>query len=139
VGPSDLRAVTIEAAEVPALIDELPMIAAMGARAEGVTSIVGAEELRAKESDRIAAMVENLRALGVRVQERPDGLDVEGSDAPLRGRVRARGDHRIAMAFGVLGAVGANEIDVDDRGAAEVSFPGFWSLLERLTAQGSRA
>jgi 3-phosphoshikimate 1-carboxyvinyltransferase len=139
VGPSDLRAVTIQAAEVPALIDELPMIAAMGARAEGVTSITGAEELRAKESDRIAAMVENLRALGVRVEERPDGLDVEGSDAPLSGRVRTRSDHRIAMAFGVLGAVGGNEIVVDDRGAADVSFPGFWPLLERLTAQGSRA
>jgi 3-phosphoshikimate 1-carboxyvinyltransferase len=53
--------------------------------------------------------------------------------------VRTRGDHRIAMAFGVLGAVGGNEIEVDDRGAADVSFPGFWSLLDRLTAEGSRA
>jgi 3-phosphoshikimate 1-carboxyvinyltransferase len=136
VGPADLRAVTIGKAEVPGLIDELPMIAALGARAHGVTSITGAEELRAKESDRIAAMVENLRALGVRAEERPDGLDVEGSDRPLRGPVRTRGDHRIAMAFGVLGAIEGNEIEVDDRAAADVSFPGFWALLERLTAEG---
>jgi 3-phosphoshikimate 1-carboxyvinyltransferase len=99
---------------------------------EGVTSISGAEELRAKESDRIAAMVENLRAVGVRAEERPDGLDVEGTDAPLRGKIRTHGDHRIAMAFGVLGAVGQNQIDIDDRGAADVSFPGFWGLLGRL-------
>jgi 3-phosphoshikimate 1-carboxyvinyltransferase len=139
VGPTDLRAVSVGAAEVPSLIDELPMIAALGARAAGVTTITGAEELRAKESDRIAAMVENLRALGVQAEERPDGLDLEGSDRPLRGRVRTRGDHRIAMAFGVLGAVDGNEIEIDDRGAADVSFPGFWTLLERLTAEGSPA
>jgi 3-phosphoshikimate 1-carboxyvinyltransferase len=130
--------VTIGEDEVPGLIDELPMIAAMSARAQGVTSITGAKELRAKESDRIAAMVENLRALGVRTEERPDGLDLEGSERPLRGRVRTHGDHRIAMAFGVLGAVGGNEIEVDDRGAADVSFPGFWALLERLTTERSR-
>lgn len=134
VGPSPLRGVSIGADEVPRLIDELPLIAALGARAEGITTISGAEELRAKESDRIAAMVENLRALGVRAEERLDGLDVEGSDRPLAGRVRTRGDHRIAMAFGVLGATAGNDIEVDDRGAADVSFPGFWSLLDRLVA-----
>lgn len=133
--PAELRAVEVGGDEVPRLIDELPLVAALGAVADGVTSIRGAEELRAKESDRIAAMVENLRAVGVRAEERPDGLDVEGTAAPLRGTVRTRGDHRIAMAFGVLGAVGANRIEVDDRGAADVSFPGFWSLLERLAAE----
>jgi 3-phosphoshikimate 1-carboxyvinyltransferase len=135
--PADLRAVSVGAEEVPRLIDELPLVAALGATAEGVTSISGAEELRAKESDRISAMAQNLRALGVRVEERPDGLDVEGTDAPLRGRIRTHGDHRIAMAFGVLGAVGRNEIEVDDRGAADVSFPGFWGLLERLAGEGA--
>jgi len=131
-GPADLRAVSVTADEVPRLIDELPLVAALGARASGVTSIRGAEELRAKESDRIVAMVENLRAVGVRAEERPDGLEVEGTDAPLVGRIRTRGDHRIAMAFGVLGVVGSNHIEVDDRGAAAVSFPGFWDLLGRL-------
>jgi len=134
VVPGALRGVTVAGEEIPRLIDELPLIAAMGAVAEGVTSIREAEELRAKESDRIAVMVENLRALGVQVEERPDGLDVQGTDRPLRGRVRTHGDHRIAMAFGVLGATGSNDIDIDDRGAAAVSFPGFWELLDRLTA-----
>jgi 3-phosphoshikimate 1-carboxyvinyltransferase len=132
VVPGPLRGVSVGGDEVPRLIDELPLIAALGALAEGTTSITDAEELRAKESDRISAMVENLRGLGVEVEERPDGLDVEGARGPLRGRVRTHGDHRIAMAFGVLGALGGNEIDIDDRGAADVSFPGFWDLLERL-------
>jgi len=130
--PARLAATSVGADEVPALIDELPLVAALGAAAEGVTRITGAEELRAKESDRIKAMVENLRAVGVRAEELPDGLEVEGTDAPLAGEVRTHGDHRIAMAFGVLGAVGRNRIDVDDPGAADVSFPGFWQLLERV-------
>lgn len=135
-GPASLRAAEVGGDEAPRLIDELPLVAALGAMAEGVTSITGAAELRAKESDRITAMVENLRALGVRAEERPDGLDVEGTDAPLRGSIRTRGDHRVAMAFGVLGAVGPNRIEVDDRGAADVSFPGFWRLLDRLVREG---
>ncbi len=130
-----LRGVAVEADEVPRLIDELPLVAALGAVSEGVTSIRGAEELRAKESDRIAAMVENLRGLGVEVEERPDGLDVEGAAAPLTGAIATRGDHRIAMAFGVLGAVEPHHIDVDDRSAADVSFPGFWDLLGRLSGR----
>jgi 3-phosphoshikimate 1-carboxyvinyltransferase len=134
VRPGTLRGVSVGGDEVPRLIDELPLVAAMGAHAEGVTSITGAEELRAKESDRISAMVDNLRTLGVEVEERPDGLDVRGSDRPLRGRVECRDDHRIAMAFGVLGAIGGNEIEIDDRAAADLSFPGIWELLDRLGA-----
>jgi len=126
-------------AEIPRLIDELPLVAALGAVARGVTVISGAEELRAKESDRISATVECLRAVGVQAEERSDGLEVEGTDAPLRGRIRARGDHRIAMVFGVLGALPGNAIEVDDPGAADVSFPGFWRLLERLASSPSGA
>ena len=106
----------------------------LGARAEGTTRIRGAAELRAKESDRIRAMVVNLRAVGVRAEEFDDGLEVEGTDAPLRGRVVTEGDHRIAMAFGVLAASGPHAIEIDDPGAADVSFPGFWDTLARLRA-----
>jgi 3-phosphoshikimate 1-carboxyvinyltransferase len=134
VTPGTLSGVVVGGDEVPRLIDELPLIAAIGACAEGVTSITDARELRAKESDRISAMVDNLRALGVEVEERPDGLDVQGTDRPLRGRVESRGDHRIAMAFGVLAALGSNEIEIDDPGAADVSFPGFWTLFQQLAA-----
>jgi 3-phosphoshikimate 1-carboxyvinyltransferase len=138
VSPGTLRGVSVGADEVPSLIDELPLVAALGAMADGVTRITGAEELRAKESDRIKAMVENLRAVGVRAEELPDGLEVEGTDRPLRGRVRTHADHRIAMSFGVLGAMGSNEIEVDEPGAADVSFPGFWDLLDRVGGRGKR-
>jgi len=132
-----LRATTVESEEVPGLIDELPLVAVLGARAEGVTRITGAEELRTKECDRISALVDNLRGLGVAVEEHADGLEVEGAQRPLRGRIRAFGDHRIAMAFAVLGATGRNEIEIDEPGVADVSFPGFWALLEKLDRGGA--
>jgi 3-phosphoshikimate 1-carboxyvinyltransferase len=133
--PGELNGTEVGAEEIPRLIDELPLVAVLGARARGTTRVTDAEELRHKESDRIDALVTNLRALGVEVEERPDGFEVAGDDRPLRGRVAARGDHRIAMAFGVLGALPGNEIEVDHPGAADVSFPGFWDLLRR-TAGG---
>jgi 3-phosphoshikimate 1-carboxyvinyltransferase len=136
--PGALRATEITAAEVPGLIDEIPMIVVLAARAEGVTRITGAGELRVKETDRISALVQNLRAIGVGAEELDDGLEVEGTDGPLAGRIEARGDHRIAMAFGVLGAVPGNEIEIDDPNVTQVSFPGFWELLERVTAPPSR-
>lgn len=129
VGGEALRAISIDAHEVPALIDELPVIVALAARAQGTTRIRGAGELRVKETDRIAALAANLRALGVNVEEREDGLSIEGTTAPLRGRVRGFGDHRIAMAFGVLGAQPGNAIELDDRDIVAVSFPDFWSQL----------
>ena len=99
---------------MPSLIDELPVIACVAARADGETRVTGAAELRVKESDRIAAVVGNLRAIGADAEELPDGFVVRGSDRPYRGRVRTHGDHRIAMAFGVLGAMHGNEIEIDD-------------------------
>lgn len=134
----ELRAVEVGAAEAPATIDELPVVAALAARAEGVTRITGAAELRVKESDRIAALVSNLRRIGVEAEELPDGLEVEGARRPLAGRVRCFGDHRVAMAFGVLGATPGCKIEVDDPSVVDVSFPGFWRLLEQV-AGPSRA
>ncbi len=127
-----LLATEVGEGEIPGLIDEVPLIAVLATRAEGVTRITGAEDLRHKESDRIAVVVENLRAVGAEAEELEDGLVVRGSDAPLEGSVRTEGDHRIAMAFGVLGAVPGNDIAVDDPGAASVSFPGFWDLLAEV-------
>lgn len=129
---SDLEGIEVGHAEVTAAIDEIPVVAAAAARARGVTRITGAGELRVKETDRIAAMVRGLRAVGVRAEELEDGLEVEGTDAPLRGTVDSHHDHRIAMVFGVLGAQGGNDIRVRGTDAVEVSFPGFWSLLEEL-------
>ncbi len=132
--PSKLIGTSVEGREVPAMIDEFPVLAILAARAEGVTRITGAAELRVKESDRIRVLAENLRAVGVRAEELSDGLEIEGGDHPLTGRISSHHDHRIAMAFGVLGALSGNHIEIDGADVADVSFPGFWSLLEELTA-----
>lgn len=131
-----LRAVTVGEDEIPGMIDEVPILAVLAARAEGVTRITGAGELRVKESDRLAALSSNLRRIGVRVEELPDGLEIEGTRAPLAGTVTCFHDHRIAMAFGVLGATPRCDIRVDDPGVADVSFPGFWGLLARVRHWG---
>jgi 3-phosphoshikimate 1-carboxyvinyltransferase len=133
VSPRLLRGITIEPGAVPSLIDELPVIACVAARAAGETRVTGAAELRVKESDRIAAIVQNLRAIGADADELPDGFVVRGSDRPYRGRVQTHGDHRIAMAFGVLGALDGNAIEVDDRDCVNISYPGFWSDLARVS------
>lgn len=132
VRPSELEAIAVGHDDVVAAIDEIPVVAVAAARARGVTRITGAGELRVKETDRIRAMALNLRAVGVAVEELDDGLEVEGSDAPLKGEVDAFDDHRIAMVFGVLGAQDGNDIRVRGAGAVEVSYPGFWNTLEAL-------
>ena len=132
VKATPLRAVEVGGDEIPSMIDEVPILAVLAARAEGVTRITGAAELRVKESDRLAALAVNLRAIGVVVEEFPDGLEIEGSDRPLSGRIESFHDHRIAMAFGVLGATPGCDATVDDPAVADVSFPGFWRLLRGM-------
>jgi 3-phosphoshikimate 1-carboxyvinyltransferase len=131
-GTDSLRAVTVGSAEMPSMIDEIPMLACLAARADGQTVISGAGELRVKESDRIAAVVRDLRGIGVDADERPDGMVIRGSRAPLSGTVETHGDHRLAMAFGVLGAVPGNAIDIVGPECVAVSYPAFWSDLRRV-------
>ena len=133
VSPGRLTATAIAPSEIPSLLDEIPMLACVAARAEGTTTIRGASELRVKESDRLAAIAANLQALGVAVEEASDGLAITGTDKPLRGRVRTHGDHRIAMAFGMLAADERNAIDIDDRGCVAISWPEYWETLHRIT------
>jgi 3-phosphoshikimate 1-carboxyvinyltransferase len=126
---SRLHGVDVAAEGVPALIDELPVLAVAAAFAEGRFAVAGAAELRVKESDRIAALAEGLRAMGVRFEERPDGFAIEGG-RPLHGAaVRSHGDHRIAMSLAIaaLGAAGATELAGAE--CASVSFPEFFELL----------
>ncbi|MGI8508629.1 MAG: 3-phosphoshikimate 1-carboxyvinyltransferase [Gemmatimonadaceae bacterium] len=132
-GSSTLMGITVGPGDVPSLIDELPMLACLAARATGDTLISGAEELRFKESDRIAAVVANLRAIGVDAEERRDGMRITGSDKPLHGQVDPLGDHRLAMAFGVLGAVPGNDLQILGPECVEVSYPNFWADLARVT------
>lgn len=133
VHPSRLAGTSIGGGEIPRCIDELPMIACLAARAMGETIIRDARELRVKESDRIRAVVENLRALGVEAEEFPDGLRVVGDRQPLIGHVRTHGDHRLAMAFGVLGALPGSQVTIDDPGCVAVSYPAFWRDLATVT------
>jgi 3-phosphoshikimate 1-carboxyvinyltransferase len=134
-----LRGISVGGERVPSLIDELPLLACVAARARGETTISGAHELRVKESDRIAAVVANLRAVGARAEELPDGMVIEGSDVPLVGRIATHGDHRLAMAFGVLGALPGTDITVDDPACVAVSFPMFWRELDRVRGGARRA
>ena len=131
VHSSALSGIDLPIDAVPSMIDELPLLACVAARAEGTTRVRGAAELRLKESDRISTVVSNLRAIGVDAEEAPDGFTVTGSDQPLRGRVRTLGDHRIAMAFGVLGAIPGNAVEIDDPSCVSVSYPAFWDDLRR--------
>ena len=132
--PSTLAGTRIAESEVPSTIDELPLIACIAARAEGETLITGAGELRVKESDRLAAVAANLRAIGVSADELTDGIRVRGVTHPLRGHVRTHGDHRLAMGFGVLAALPRNEIVIDDRDCVAVSYPDFWKDLRRVAS-----
>ena len=134
VRPTSLGAVSIGAREVPALIDELPLLACLAAGSGVDLEITGAEELRVKESDRISTVVQNLLRVGAFAEELPDGLRVRGVRKQLAGTVDPRGDHRIAMAFGVLGAITGNRVEVNDPQSVAVSYPGFWDDLEKAVA-----
>ena len=136
VRATPLRATSIEPPEVPATIDELPVLAVAAALSEGETRIAGAGELRVKESDRLAALGQ-LTRLGVDVRTSPDGLVIRGSGGrPLSGgRVASGGDHRIAMAFAVAGLVATGGVAIADPDCVAVSFPGFF---DRLAALGGK-
>jgi 3-phosphoshikimate 1-carboxyvinyltransferase len=133
-----LRGARVEGPEIPNLIDELPLVAVLGALACGETSIRDATELRVKESDRIAAMVANLRALGVEVEEHGDGMTVRGP-ASIRptAPVCSFGDHRVAMAMAVLSLYAHDPVTIEDIACTETSYPGFWGDLKRLGAHVS--
>jgi 3-phosphoshikimate 1-carboxyvinyltransferase len=127
-----LKGTVIQGKEVPQLIDELPILAVAGALASGTTIIRHAQELRVKESDRIAAIAHNLRIMGAQVIEMNDGLEIHGP-APLRGaRVASFGDHRIAMAFAVAGLFAEGETIVQDVECIRESYPGFENALEEF-------
>jgi 3-phosphoshikimate 1-carboxyvinyltransferase len=125
--------VEIAPAEVPGLIDELPAIAALAAHG-GTVTVRGASELRVKESDRIAVLVEGFRALGIEAEERPDGFVVRGEGGPSGGTADAHGDHRMAMAFAVAALAGRTPSRITGAEAVAISYPGFFDALGRLVA-----
>lgn len=134
VRSSSLRGTVVDGEEVPTLVDELPLLAVAATQAEGVTEVRGAEELRVKECDRIAAVAEGLSALGADIEERRDGWIIRGG-RPLRGgSVSSRGDHRIAMAFAVADLIADGPVVVDDEACVAISYPGFLDQLRERAA-----
>ena len=127
-----LRGTIIDGADTAALIDELPVLAAIGPYTEDGIEIRDARELRVKESDRIAAVAANLRAMGARVEEREDGLLVPGGQTLHGAEIESHGDHRIAMAFAIAALRAGGETIIHGAEAARISYPGFFQALERI-------
>jgi len=129
----ELVATEVNAAEVPSMVDELPLVALLAAHARGETRIRGAQELRLKETDRIEAVADALRATGARITTHEDGWSIKGVPTRLRGgRVDARGDHRIAMLGAIAGLASKEGVELEGPETAAISFPGFYVLLETV-------
>jgi 3-phosphoshikimate 1-carboxyvinyltransferase len=129
-----LKGTVIQGKEIPQLIDELPILAVAGALASGTTIVRQAEELRVKETDRIAAIAHNLRAMGVEVVEQKDGLEIHGRGELRGARVASFGDHRIAMAFAIAGMFADGETIVQDVECVRESYPGFEKSLDEFVS-----
>ena len=125
----------IEGDVAAALIDEIPVLAILGAVSANGLVVRDAQELRVKETDRIAAVVENLRRMGVEAEERPDGMTIPGKQKFRGARVNSLGDHRIAMAFAVAALIADGETIIENAEAASVSFPEFYDLISQTCSQ----
>jgi 3-phosphoshikimate 1-carboxyvinyltransferase len=128
-----LTGTEVKASEIPGLIDEIPLLAVLAARAHGTTTFRQVGELRVKESDRLGLIAENLRSVGAEAEVVGDDLVVSGYEAVPRGSVRTAGDHRLAMAFAVLRTVPGARIKIDDLACAAVSFPDFPETLRSIS------
>jgi 3-phosphoshikimate 1-carboxyvinyltransferase len=129
----DRRDTSIDASEVPGLIDELPVLAACAAAGRRL-AVSGAQELRVKESDRITALVTGFRALGVNAEERPDGFVIDGRTRASGGCADAVGDHRLVMAFAIVALAASGPTRIDDAGCVGVSYPAFEADLRRMVS-----
>jgi 3-phosphoshikimate 1-carboxyvinyltransferase len=127
----DLRKITIAPEEVPGVIDELPVLGALATHG-GALTVTGAQELRVKESDRISALVEGFRRMGADIDEQPDGFEVRATRRLRGGDVDAHQDHRLAMAFAIAALGASGPTTIHGAGAAAVSYPEFFSVLESL-------
>ena len=129
---SQLKGINIGGEIIPRLIDEIPVIAMVGAISQGKTIITGAGELKVKETDRIAAMVSEMKKLGVKVKELPDGMEIQGNNKINGGIVESYGDHRIAMALAIGGLFANSPVEIKNSKCVDVSFPGFGKILKSI-------
>jgi 3-phosphoshikimate 1-carboxyvinyltransferase len=134
VEPGELSATDVMAEEIPGLIDEIPLLSVLASRADGTTVFREVGELRVKESNRLALLADNLRSVGAQAEAHGNTLTVVGGRAMPAGRVVTESDHRIAMAFAVLGTLPGARVRVDDPECAGVSYPGFSEALRALAA-----
>jgi 3-phosphoshikimate 1-carboxyvinyltransferase len=134
VEAGDLRGVEISGAMTAAVIDEIPVLAAIAPYTRDGVLIRDAQELRVKESDRLATIARNLRAMGAAVEESQDGLRIAGQQKLHGAEIDSQGDHRIAMAFAVAGLRAAGETRIHGADSARISFPEYFHLLQQLTA-----
>ncbi len=132
--PAALRGTEVSAAEVPTLVDEVPVLAVLASRARGATVFREVGELRVKESNRLELVAANLRAVGVRAEARGNDLHVEGGDRPPRGRVETASDHRLAMAFAVLGTLPGSDVKLSEQKSVAISYPSFFRDLRTCFA-----
>ncbi len=132
-GVTNLRGVTINGDIIPRLIDEIPIITVAAAFAEGTTVIDDAAELRVKESDRIKAMVTELKKLNINIEETESGMIIHGGNIPKFAKVKTYGDHRIAMSLSIFGLCSAKGVELDDKSSISVSFPQFFEKIKELT------
>jgi 3-phosphoshikimate 1-carboxyvinyltransferase len=134
VRPAALKGTEVTAAEIPTLVDEVPVLAVLASRARGSTVFREVGELRVKESNRLELVAANLRAVGARAEARGNDLYIEGGDAPPKGRVETASDHRLAMAFAVLGTLPHADIRLSERKSVGISYPTFFRDLKRCFA-----
>ncbi len=136
VRPAALTGTVVVAAdEVPTLVDEVPVLAVLASRARGETVFHDVGELRVKESNRLELVAANLRAVGVSAEARGNDLHVQGATRPPRGRIDTAKDHRLAMAFGVLGTLPGAKVELSERRSVAISYPGFFRDLQRISAR----
>ena len=134
VRPAHLRGTEVTAAEIPTLVDEVPVLAVLASRARGSTVFRDVGELRVKESNRLELIAANLRAVGVKAEVQGNDLHVEGTERAPRGRVETAQDHRLAMAFAVLGTVEAARVELSEKKSVTISYPSFFTDLKRIRA-----
>ena len=134
VRPASLRGTEVTAAEVPTLVDEVPVLAVLASRAQGSTVFREVGELRVKESNRLELIAANLRAVGVTAEVQGNDLHVEGTPRPPRGKIDTAKDHRLAMAFAVLGTVPGADVRLSEKKSVAISYPNFFRDLKRCSA-----
>jgi len=134
VRPAQLKGTEVPASEIPTLVDEVPVLAVLASRARGATVFREVGELRVKESNRLELVAANLRAVGVRAAARGNDLHVEGGDRPPRGRVETASDHRLAMAFAVLGTLPGSDVKLSEQKSVAISYPSFFRDLRTCFA-----